>query len=454
MAKKRSKKFWIIFWSVAVIFWVAWYFFLQFRNDKMQMITKTIDYLPFGLEKKEEYKFIAYFADYLLKKDDKEKVFLVLFQNNMELRPGGGYIGSFGILKMKNGKILEIQTHDLSNFDARIPDTQEPPYPMKEMLHINSWKLRDSNWSPDFSENAKKAQYFYEMGQGEEKFDAIVAINSQVLASFLSVTGPVTLPSYPGTYDSENAVLTLEYQVEKGYAKQGLERGERKSVMNELAEEISKKIETLDNSKKIDLAKIILEDLNNKYIQLYFKDEILQSQTQKAGWSGEVKKDWNNDYLMMVDANLGALKSDYYIKRAYSYTIDFSKEKPEARLKITYNHTAKERDWMTKEYLSYLRVYVPFDSWLFDSKNLGEVRFGNELGKKYFASIVTVPIGQTKTVEFSYYLPKNINEENYNLYLQKQSGLENIPAEINIISESGENKKIFVDLKKEWEMKK
>jgi len=454
MAKKRSKKFWVIFWSLAVIFWVSLYFFLQFRNDKMQMITKTIDFLPFGLEEKEEYKFIAYFADYLLKKDDQEKVFLVLFQNDMELRPGGGYIGSFGILKVKNGEILEIGTHDLSNFDARIPDTQEPPYPMKEMLHIGSWKLRDSNWSPDFSENAKKAQYFYEMGKGEEKFDGIVAINSKVLTSFLSVTGPVTLPSYPGTYDSENAILTLEYQVEKGYAKQGLEIGERKSVMNELAQEISQKIKTLDNSKKIDLAKMILNDLNNKNIQLFFKDQTLQFQTQKAGWSGEMKKNWNNDYLMIVDANLGALKSDYYIKRNYSYTVDFSKERPEARLKIIYNHTAKEKDWMTKEYLSYLRVYVPANSWLFDSKNLGEIRFGNELEKKYFASIITVPIGQTKTVELDYYLSENINEENYDLFFQKQSGLGNVPVGISVISKTGENKNFPITLQNEWEMKK
>jgi hypothetical protein len=455
MPKKYSLKFWIAFWSMSVILLAGFYLFLQFKKQPAETLNSAIDYLPFNLEKKQEFKSIAYFANYLLKKDDQEKTFMILFQNNMELRPGGGYIGSFGILKTKNGKVEELQTHDLSNFDGRIPSTIEPPYPMKETLRIDSWKLRDSNWSPDFSENAKKADYFYHLGQGQEEFNGIVAINTNVLTSFLKVTGPISLPDYPGTYSDENAILALEYQVEKGYAEQGIEKGDRKSVMNELASAIMDRVSNLSNSQKFDLAKIILNDLNKKDIQLYFKNDDLEAEAQKAGWSGIVNGNWKKDYLYILDANLGAFKSDYYIERSFNYKIDLSSGTPKANLKITYNHTGKVKDWMTRDYLTYLRVYVPQGSWLDSSNGLGEIKYGDELGKKYFGSLVKVPLNETRTVEFSYNLPENLNLASYyNLMIQKQSGASDVPGHIFVIDKNGEEKNYNITLTGDWVLNK
>ncbi len=451
MAKTYSLKFWIIFWSVAVIFLAGFYFFLEARKQPGKIISGAINFLPIELSQKTEYKSTAYFADYLLRQDEKEKVFLILFQNNMELRPGGGFIGAFGILKIKNGKIIDMQTHDLSNFDGRIPSTIEPPYPMKETLRIDSWKLRDSNFSPDFSENAKKAEYFYHLGEGQENFDGIVSINTNVLSSILKVTGSVSLPDYPGEYTSENAILNLEYQVEKGYAQQGIQQGERKTIMNKLAQVLIEKVFTLNNSQKLDLAKVILEDLNNKNIQLYFKDQDFENQARKSLWAGEINSTWTGDYLMMIDANLASYKSDYYIDRSFDYVIDLSSEKPSATLKITYTHRGKVQDWMTKDYQTYLRIYAPKDAWLTSSNNVGKINFGEEFSKKYIGTLFTVPLNQTKTVEFNYTL-KDLNIENYDLLIQKQSGLSELPGKITVIDKNGERKSYDVNIKNEWKL--
>ncbi len=441
MAKKRSLKFWIIFWIFSLIFLIGWYFFCQFLNqrkaDNESGLGAASTLLSWGLPSGKEFEALGQFANYLLQKDEKERTFLVLFQNNMELRPGGGYIGSFGILKVKNGEVTKLETHDLSNFDGRIPDGIEPPYPIKETLRVSSWKMRDSNFSPDFLTNAKKAELFYKMGKGEENFDGIISLNSNVLTSFLKVTGPVEVPGFEGSYDSENGVLALEYQVEKGYYHQDLEIGERKSVMGPLAREIMKKISSLSLGGKVRLAEVILQDLNSKDIQLYFKDPEMQKQATAANWAGLVDQEWENDYLMIVDANMGALKSDRVMQRAIDYTVDFSKSTPEAVLKITYTHTAKEKDWMTKNYLTYLRAYVPEESWLTTSTNTGKMVFANELGKKFFGSLVEVPLGQTKTVEMKYNVSGKINPDNYQLKIQKQSGVREIPVTVKIIGRDG-----------------
>lgn len=444
MVKKYSLRFWIIFWATAAVFLAGWFFYWQTRFGGIQKVGNVLELLPVSEEKREEYKTLLRLADYFSKKDDAQKTFLVLFQNNLEIRPGGGYIGSFGILKVKNGKIADLQTHDLSNFDARIPDGINPPYPMKETLRINSWKLRDSNYSPDFPTNARKAMEFYYLGNGEENFDGIVAVTANVLSSFLKATGPITIEGYPGTYNSENAIISLEYQVEKGYVGQGLQKGERKSVMNLLAKEIIDRISNFSNAQKLELAKIILEDLGKKDIQLYFKDPGLQKSVEEINWGGKIDENWDKDYLMISDANLGSYKSDYYVKRSVDYSIDLSKDVPEAKLLVTYNHTAKQKDWMTKDYTDYLRVYAPKNFWLTSwPKDLTNPQFKEDPpaggGKKYFGFLIYVPVNSEKTFEFRYTLPKGL-KENYDLKIQKQAGINDVPVSTHIIYPDGSRK--------------
>lgn len=449
MAKQYSVKFWIIFWTISAIFLTGWTIFLQTRNNGVvSTVNKALSFLPLDPNEKEEYKSALELADGIFTNDGQTKTYLLLFQNNMEIRPGGGFIGAFGIVKIKDMKVVSIETHDLSNFDARIPDSIEPPYPMRETLAIKSWKLRDSNFFPDFETNAKKAMEFYYMGQGQEKFDGVIGITTNVLASMLKVTGPIQMENYPGIYDSENAVISLEYQVEKDFENQGIERGERKSIMGDLAREIEKRISIFSISEKMQLAKILLEDLNKKDIQLYFTDEKMQSIASASQWSGDVDENWQKDYLMMIDANLGAFKSDYYVKRNAKYMIDFSGEVPVAKLAVTYKHNAKQKDWMTRDYLTFLRVYVPEGSWLTDNKNFSSAKFGNEFGKKYFGSIVKVPIGGEKTVELTYTLPKEITND-YQLKIQKQAGINDMPVEVFIKYKDGKTKNFSQEIKQD-----
>lgn len=377
-------------------------------------------------------------ADFVLKKDDVMRTYLVLFQNNYEIRPGGGFIGSFGIVKIRNGELLDFAVHDTGNFDGRIPNTVSPPYPMNELLRIDSWKLRDSNYSPDFPTNARQAEMFYEMGEGGESFDGVVGITTDVLISFLGVTGPVEVPGYPGTYGGESAVWDLEYQVEKGFLDQGIERGDRKSMMNLLGLQVLDRLKSLSLADRYRLFEVTLADLHAKDIQLFFDDENVSSKIHDAGWDGLIDQTWKGDAFLAVDANLGAWKSDYFVKRSYEYTVDFSKEKPEARFAITYNHTATEKDWRVNNYQSFFRLYAPKGSWLVSSEGFASnPTFDEELGRKTFGAIVQVPLGTEKTVSFTYTLPDTISSAFYELDVEKQPGLHRIPVSVTVIKKDG-----------------
>jgi hypothetical protein len=443
--KKYGWKFWLVFWVLAALALLGWYVFLQVKNKNIHNLKPLLKFAPVGGERRNELQVLADIYEKMGGfSASGEKTFLLLLQNDMELRPGGGFIGSFGIAKTKNGKISDIQIHDTGVFDGRIPEGVAPPAPIAKTFHINSWKLRDSNWSPDFPANAEKAEYFYYLGGGTEpassadkNFDGVIAVNTRVLNSILSVTGPVKINDYPGEYSDETAVLQLEYQVEKGYIDQGIEKGDRKSIMKEMAEVLAEKMHNLTFFEQLELARKIEDHLKQKDIQMFFRDEELQKEVDEIGWSGRVR-DFSGDYLMAVDANLNALKSDICIKRKMEYAVDLSRENPQAELKIAYEHTCRAKDWMTADYNDFLRVFAPTGTWFEGSEaQTGEVEISRDLEKNVFARGVFVPIGETRMYVFRYNFPKEAKKSVYSLLVQKQSGISELPVKISVKKADG-----------------
>lgn len=436
---KTTARFWFFFVLISGLFLGTWYFYWETRNGHLESVSTVSRILPLSNETRGDLRTVADLAQILFGKKNEEQTYLILFQNNLELRPGGGFIGSFGILKTNNGTITEFTTHDTGNFDARIPDTTPAPYPFQETLRVKSLKLRDSNISPDWPTNAKVAENFYREGQGQEDFDGVIGITTNVLSSFLAVTGPVEIPGYPGVYGSENAVIDLEFQVEKGFDEQGIERGERKGVMTLLGNAILDRVKDLSLKDKLKLAQVLLDDLHKKDIQLYFKDENLEQIVTSAGWGGEIDSRWSDDYLMLVDSNMGAFKTDYRIKRSIDYSINLQTGKPTVTVKVTYEHMGEARDYMTKDYQSFTRLYVPAGSWLEKVEGHADkpIIFGEELGKKYFGTIVWVPLGQTRTVTWTYQVPATIAESFYDLKIEKQAGVNDMPVKVTVIKKDG-----------------
>jgi len=304
--------------------------------------------------------------------------------------------------------------------------------------------------------NAEQADYFYHLEGGQEELDGVIALSSKLLPSFLEVVGPVEIEGYPGVYHSENAVEQLEYQVEKGYWDQGIEEGKRKYIMKEMSKSIIKKAQSLSWIQKKELFNRVGQHLNEKDVMIYFKDVNLQQKIKNLGWSGEINEVKNSDFLMMVDANLGARKSDAVMDREFEYTVDFRQKKPVADLKIKYTHKGKVRDLLTEDYRTYLRILAPSKSWLYSTEGLGELEFidfDKVLGLKSFGIFHKVNLGKTKTVGFRYYLPEEFEFENYQLFIQKQSGIDRLVGKVKVIDKMGAVKSYTINSSKDVRLK-
>jgi len=455
--KKRAAVFFSALLFLTGAFFLSFYaktHTKEFAAKSLAVFEKVSRLLPIEPDTKKEIKVTNQLVEEFTKKDNQTKTFLILLQNNMELRPGGGFLGQYAILKIKNGEVISTFVEDANLLDQRIHAKIPAPYPFKRMMRIKKWKFRDSNFSPDFPTNAEKAEYFYGLARGKKDFDGVIAVNADVLNHILELTGPIQIPGYSTTFTSRDASIKLEDIVEKRYlANPELDSRNRKAILKKMASVIIEKLSSLKNISR--LAKFAQEELRDKNIMLYFKDSNLQDLVQSVHWDGSVAQNWEKDYIMLVDANMGALKSDYYIRRSIDYEVDFTQEKPIATIKYLYKHTAPYGNWRTSDYHSYLRLYVPKGSNLIERKMVSYPLIDEDFGKTYFGFIVHVLINRETEALIKYELPDYITPDNYQLLIQKQSGINSIPVTIRLktadgeITQQGELKK---DLK--FEMKK
>jgi len=423
----------------------GYYFFSHTKKTTiarqvLSVVEKTAQLLPIQPDTKKAIETANALAQEILQEDGVVRTYLILLQNNMELRPGGGFLGQYAILKIKDGTVQSLFIEDANLLDQRIIAKVTPPYPFRRMMQIKKWKFRDSNFSADFPTNVKKADYFYRLSGGWQKFDGTIAVNADVLNSVLKITGPIQPKGYSTVFSSDDAAVKLEEIVEKAYLGDDVSasaKEQRKNIMKQLGTDITSKLVSLGHIPQ--LIEFGREQMENKNIMLNFRDETLQSLVEQVHWDGKVEQSWNDDYLMTVDANMGALKSDYYMRRSIQYHVDLTGEKPTATLTYTYKHTATHGDWRTSDYHAYLRVYVPDGSVLLERKNVGAPITNKEFGKTYFGFIAHTVIGKETQAIITYELPDRFkNAENYRLLIQKQSGVQDVPVDIFVKTLKGE----------------
>ncbi|MFC1613655.1 DUF4012 domain-containing protein, partial [Patescibacteria group bacterium] len=147
---------------------------------------------------------------------DSEKRYLLLFQNNNELRPSGGFIGSYALADIKNGKIINLEMPEQGSYylQGSLYENIAPPKPL--MLINDRWEFQDSNWWPDFPTSAKTISDFYEKS-GKSTVDGVIAINASLMEQLLDAIGSIDMPEYSKSVDSNNFIEETQKAVELEY---------------------------------------------------------------------------------------------------------------------------------------------------------------------------------------------------------------------------------------------
>lgn len=358
----------------------------------------------------------------------ESKNYLLLFLNNTELRPGGGFIGTYGELTLASGEIEQLVTEDTYNLDKEAIDflSVDPPWPMQRFLGSTQWFLRDANWSPDFRESSLQAVDFYQKENGPmQPIDGIIGFTPDFTASLLELTGPIA--SHGITFTSENFVEELEYQVEIRFQQQGIPMEERKEIIGDLSTALIDKIFQLPIAEWATLLEIFEENVAEKQIMFYFADADLQEFASSQEWTGGFKTT-EGDYVRMIDANLGSLKSDPGVERTITHTVRYDEER-DAPVATTDIYYVNNNDFtvFTTRYHTYTRLYVPggIDLYAYEwNEDIVETK--DEFDRTAISTYKTIEPREDEHLTFSYVLPDRIWEQiqdgTYTLDVQKQLG--------------------------------
>lgn len=288
--------------------------------------------------------------------EHEPKTYLVLLQNNMELRPTGGFIGSFLLVDVDNGEVTAQKIYDVYDADGQLTGFVKPPEAIVNYLGEASWHLRDSNWDPDFEISAKRAIWFLDKSLNR-KVDGVIGVNLEVLRMLIQKLGSLEVPDYGGTLNSDNFYATIQAEVHKEFFP-----GSRKksNYLTAVFNAVLTKLNESGSRNTISLLTGIIENLDSRDIQFYSTNSFMQSEFNKAGIAGAVSV----NSLGFVEANLGVNKANQYIERAGSWK--FEKEGSgniAVTGKIEFTNTAQVKSDETR-YRVYMRTFAPKGSTL------------------------------------------------------------------------------------------
>lgn len=287
----------------------------------------------------------------------KEMRYLVLLQNNNELRPTGGFIGSVATLTVKNGKILQTDVRDVYELDGQLKEHVEPNFIIRRYLQPHLY-LRDSNFNPDFPTTASSAAYLYNLETGDE-IDGVIAIDTEVLKTLIDVVGPISLPGVRGKATRDNIIPIVQESIRDDFFPGS---SEKRNLLNTIFSKIVILTEE-DFSVKISLLKKIPDLLSHKHIQISFNKDALEKGVAAAGIAGSLqdKRLEEGRYLDTIginEANIGVNKVNEFVTRNVSISNYLKEAELATDLSVLFENKGSE------DYTMYLRIIAPRDSLL------------------------------------------------------------------------------------------
>jgi hypothetical protein len=359
--------------------------------------------------------------------------YLILFQNDTELRATGGFITAYALLEFKHGVPTNISFNDVYG-EIDDHDYISPPYPMDELLEKNSdtyagHSFRDANYNPDFLAAKEDILEFFHKTYYDTEIHGLFAVNFSVLEDVVGLYEPVKVDGLALT--EENLFETLETAV-SDIDRHNLEAlSTRKDIIRQFAYGTLKEM-IFSPWQWRNLSDTITHNLNEKDILLSFENSSLAKKTAHYGWDGSFPET-DNDVLAVNISNFGGMKSDRYITRNIHYDVDLSGDSPTATATVTLNHHGDYNVPLSGEYKGYVRVFVPEGATLNGTSTQESID-----GYIGWGDIVKFKPGESATFTYEIELkPETIQDNNYSLTLIKQSGTEDDYYEVTVKTPKG-----------------
>ena len=246
-----------------------------------------------------------------------QRDYLLLFQNNAELRATGGIPGALAVVTAADGG-LSLTAQAAANDFPRYPQPVLPVDATEQSLFGNDFAryMQNVNYTPEFPSAAQSAREMWARQYGQS-LDGVIAVDPVFLGYLLEATGPITLAS-GDTLDADSAasfLLSTVYQKYPVPATQDL-------IFADAARQV---FSTLTDS-QLDipaLAKAFARGSSERRILIWNADEGEQALLAGSTFSGSLEPASDDQDTIGVFFNdaTGA-KMDVYLQASTSVAVD------------------------------------------------------------------------------------------------------------------------------------
>lgn len=375
---------------------------------------------------------------------------LIVFQDNSELRAGGGYISSVWLLTFDNGFLSDQQFLDTDQIDGSNFGQKVAPEEVKEVLGEEQLYFRDSNWAADFAKANQEIIWYVEQGMARE-IDLTIALNYKSTKALLAEFGPIQLNNGE-QINQENFYGQLESSLAEATPKDaGL------SYASQIHKKLMDKIlELQDVDRVARFFSIIGQSLIDKESMMQSKDPDLQQAFKSNVWSGEMLKsicpdNFSQDSCFLdefyqVESNVGINKVNHYLSQEIEHNLGIGKDFIRHKQIINFNNQARSNIWPLGSYHNYIRFYLPQDANLeklsLDGREVDQeqIRQYIEGDRLVIGLRFEVPVLSRRKLELTYVIKNNMKLPFSYVFLdQKQPGIEEKRSKYNIVFDDSFN---------------
>lgn len=383
--------------------------------------------------------------------EPKEQKYLILFQNDAELRPTGGFLTAYAIFTVEHGVIHVETSQDIYTLDATIPSSAKPTAPrlLQKYLNVGQLNLRDSNLSPDFVTSMNTFNSLYQHSSEYVPVDGIITVDTHALVAAMNILGDIdaggtTFSTKENLYcKCPDVIYQLESTADRPV---GYQRTDRKSVIGDLMYGIMNKAFTSPIKQTFGpLFQAMVAETSQKHLLFDLYNTDAQTGLESLNAAGRILP-FTGDYFHMNMANLGGAKANMYVSEKLVHKYDIGGDGSITKtVTVTFKNPYSPSDCnlehgnlcLNAPLRTWLRIYVPQGSQLVDSSGSQvTVTSYNELGKTVFDGFITPqPLG-VSTFTISYKLPFKLDSGSpLPLMIQKQPGI----ASQDVTIQSGSN---------------
>jgi len=405
--------------------------FPSFTRDGISSVKDLIAQLSTGTE---TFQKIVVFLPDLLGVTDRQR-YLILLQNESELRSTGGWLTSYGIVGIEGGQIRELFVDDIYNADGTLKAQGKAftaPKSMQQALGITSWPFSLINWYPDLTETEVSAEPYIEaLGKGND-LDGVITIDISFIQKLLDEWGGIEVPGETEIITSSNLYSKI-FQMHEDFVPGSTQKT---TFLADLANQIISKLLSMNMSDLIGLGSVFEESFNEKHLQATFKNSDAFDFFNDKSWAGALDSRYS-EAPIAVDWNWGGNKANLYLNKNYNLAVDINNvDTIDFTYTISTENSSKTTTYPEGDYINYQRIYIPSNATVLSVKGLKDNKFDTykESGFKVVGGWFNVPIGNINTFEISYRITRSSNSLNFPLEVNGQ----NIFFNLNLFKQAGE----------------